>query len=93
MPKSCHGEWRVDIHRRARRYLRRNPSLRERVDSIVEELKINPYMAADKVLQQCGGRLSRRIGDYRIIYSVDPRRRIVSIECIGPREKVYEECC
>jgi len=61
---------------------------------LIEELKHDPYSVADKLLRgRCRGMLSRRLGDYRVIYAVHGEECIITIECVGPRERVYEECC
>ena len=94
MAHSGCGSWRIEVHRRVQRVIRRSPGLRARLDEVVEELRRNPYTAADKVLRgNCAGVLSRRLGDYRILYRVDPDTCTVLIDCVGPRERVYEECC
>ncbi|BEP17378.1 hypothetical protein PYJP_07300 [Pyrofollis japonicus] len=93
MTREC-KEWRVGVSHWVVRRVKRYPQLRKRLDSLVEELKHDPYSAADKLLRgRCKGMLSRRLGDYRVIYRVIEDKCEVLIECVGPRERVYEECC
>ena len=55
----------------------------------IEELKYNPYPANSKKLKESiGYRL--RVGDYRILYTVDNIIQIIEIYKIGHRKNIYK---
>ncbi|MBI3591159.1 MAG: type II toxin-antitoxin system RelE/ParE family toxin [Candidatus Melainabacteria bacterium] len=54
----------------------------------IEELKYNPFPANSKKLKEnLGYRI--RIGDYRILYTVDKIVQVIEIYKIGHRKDVY----
>jgi mRNA-degrading endonuclease RelE of RelBE toxin-antitoxin system len=62
---------------------------RERVWKLLHEIEQSPYS-----YKYLGGQLtgthSARIGDLRVIFAIDERRKRVLLLYVGPRERVYE---
>ena len=64
--------------------------LLERVAARLQALALNPFPPqAEKLSQRDEYRL--RVGDYRIVYEVDKRGRIVTIHRIRHRREVYRK--
>ena len=59
--------------------------LRRRIDRLAE----NPYPAGAKKLQGEEPFYRIRVGDYRVIYQVEPKELLVVVVKIGHRREVY----
>lgn len=71
-----------------KQFLRLNPSLQTRIQSKFFLLEENPRPQGSQKLH--GSDFYRiRIGDYRLIYGIDDKERIVKILDIGHRREVY----
>ena len=71
---------------RALRSLSENDA--ERIDAAIEGLAENPRPVGSKKLK--GEEAYRiRVGDYRVVYSIDDNKRIVLIADIGHRREIY----
>lgn len=81
--------YKVELETRARREYRSLPiHAREQVTDAIDDLQVNPRPpGCKKLVGENGYRI--RTGDYRILYAVDDRSRIVSIYRIGHRREVY----
>jgi len=80
---------RILTTRRFERDFRRLPkNVRRRVDEAIRSLAENPYMGRALRGRLMGFR-SLRIGDYRVIYRVDEKRRAVILFCVGHRRAIY----
>ena len=64
-----------------------NPNLKNIVAAIRSLADIPRPLASRKLADRVGLRL--RVGDYRLLYSVDDNRRTVTIIAIGHRREVY----
>lgn len=64
-----------------------NPNLKNIVAAIRSLADIPRPLGSRKLADRTALRL--RVGDYRIIYSVDDNRRTVTINAIGHRREVY----
>ena len=51
----------------------------------------NPLEFAKKLMSPKIGTRRRRIGDYRVIFDVDNKGRIIILLLIGHRKEIYEE--
>ncbi|MGH3277144.1 MAG: type II toxin-antitoxin system RelE family toxin [Streptosporangiaceae bacterium] len=60
-----------------------------RIQAAAEALCNDPRPAGAKMLTGSHGLLRIRVGDYRIVYTVDDERRIVRIADIGHRSDIY----
>ena len=82
----------VRLVRHAEAYLRRlDARTRERVTRQLERIAGDPYGPFSKQLTNAEGRRSVRVGDIRILYSVDDVERVVLVSAIGPRGHVYRD--
>ncbi|NJO42578.1 MAG: type II toxin-antitoxin system RelE/ParE family toxin [Cyanobacteria bacterium CRU_2_1] len=65
--------------------------MQQRVAAKLEQLKADPYIPGVKALKNGGGRLRLRIGNYRIIYRIEPDRLVILVVKVGHRRDVYRE--
>jgi mRNA interferase RelE/StbE len=83
-------EVRIDLD--AQKELKRlPPPMRERVVTAIETLKDNPFTGKDvvKLKGELAGLYRLRVGTYRVVYSVDEERQVITVEAIGTRSEVY----
>ena len=73
-------------------YRKANSALIKKLDRCFEQLEINPYSNPNiKVLKgNYHGCYRDRVGDYRVVYSVDESNILVNVIVIAHRSKVYE---
>lgn len=62
--------------------------IQERIFNILSELMEKPYIGT-KLGGELSGLWKIRVGDYRIIYSVNEREKHVILIDVGHRKKVY----
>jgi len=63
--------------------------LKRRLDSAIRNLEANPHLG--KPLRgELSGKWSLRIGDYRVIYMIDERRKMVTLYNARHRRVAYE---
>lgn len=80
----------IDIRPRVRRSLHQlDTSARKAVASAIDDLAAEPRPADVTALKGHRPWLRIRVGDYRIIYAVDDRARVVTVAAIGHRREVY----
>ncbi len=86
--------FKVRIKRKAAKTLERLPKeYRLRVLEVLDELKTNPvpYKNYDiKKLKGFEDTFRVRIGDIRIVYTIDWSSRIITVHFIGPRGRAYK---
>jgi len=59
------------------------------MDSAIRNLEINPYLG--KPLRgELSGKWSLRIGDYRIIYTIDEHQKTITLYNVRHRRAAYE---
>lgn len=61
----------------------------ERIKVATEALRDDPRPSGAKMLTGSHGLLRIRIGDYRVVYTVDDQRRIVRVAAAGHRRDIY----
>jgi mRNA interferase RelE/StbE len=82
----------IDVRPRARRSLRQlDAPARKTIASVIDGLASEPRPADVAALKGHRPWLRTRVGDYRIIYAVDDRARLVTIAAIGHRREVYRD--
>jgi len=59
--------------------------------AIEERLALDPVGLGKPLRYSLKGHRRLRVGDYRIVYRIDHKRRIVTIAVIKHRKDVYEE--
>ena len=82
--------YRIELTPAARRDLAKLPKdVLRRIDAHLLALAENPYPAGAQKLQG-GEKLFRvRVGDYRIIYTVERHRLVILIIRVGHRRDIY----
>jgi mRNA interferase RelE/StbE len=82
----------VDISKDANKTLRRMPrNLSDLIVTKIENLAADPYAPNNNVRALAGRPGYRlRVGDWRVIYDLDDRLRILAVERIAPRGGAYE---
>ncbi len=80
----------IDVRPRARRALRQlDPSVRKTVAQVIDGLAANPRPPGFLPLTGHRPYLRVRSGDYRVIYAVDDRARVVTVAAVGHRREIY----
>lgn len=85
--------YRVELSLEAEKaYRKANTALAKKLANCLERLEEAPYFHPNiKALKgDYSGYYRYRVGDYRVVYSVDDRAKIVNIIVIAHRSKVYE---
>jgi len=63
--------------------------IKRRVDSIIRRLEAEPFIG--KPLRgELKGKRGLRMGDYRLIYVVDEKNKIITLLTIRPRKTAYK---
>jgi mRNA interferase RelE/StbE len=85
--------WAVELSPAAEKDLKRIPRDRQvRIERAIDEMEENPFAGDVKALQgrEWKGRYRKRVGQYRIIFTVDHKTSAVAISAILLRsEKTY----
>lgn len=77
--------WGLVIANRAKRQLRRlSGGDRERIDAIFYQMRKNPFQGDTKRLRGLYA-LRRRVGDWRILYTLRERERIIVVTAVERR--------
>lgn len=81
----------IAIKRAAQRDIRPlSKKLKVRIDRVITSLESNPRPVTSLPLSGHNGLFRIRLGDYRLIYSIDWTARAVTIERVRPRGEAYE---
>ena len=84
-------EWEVRLSKDALRYLSRLEEKRRRMlRRVLEEFQENPFIGDVKPIKGRPGTYRRRVGSYRIIYSVDYEDHIIRVLKVGTRGDIYK---
>lgn len=77
--------------RAAKAYKKLDPSIKPHIQAAIDALEKSPLAGAP--IKRLKGRLRQyhryRVGDYRILYFVETRERIVFVDYIQHRKEVY----
>lgn len=63
-------------------------SVRDRIERRLLQLEAVPFPAGAKRLQG-NDRFRLRIGDYRVLYTIDHKKRVIEVVAVGHRKEVY----
>ena len=86
--------YQVLIERRALKELARlPPNMTGRVRTAIDQLSTLPRPHNAKKLAGSRDQWRVRVGDYRILYQLDRKARIVLVARIGHRREVYRRRC
>jgi mRNA interferase RelE/StbE len=84
------AQYDVDVRPSARRSLRQlDPSVRKMVAEVIDNLATDPRPPGAMPLTGHRPYLRVRSGDYRVIYSIDDRARVVTVAALGHRREIY----
>lgn len=84
--------YKVLAHRKALRFYRSlDKKTASRIDVVIEKLRKGPFNHKNikRLSGKFAGSYRYRMGNIRIIYSVDTKKNTIYIEVIGRRGKVY----
>ena len=86
------AHYRLEFSSAAARQLRKlDRETAARIRAATEQLRDQPRPAGAAALQGRRGYLRIRVGDYRVIYSVDDDRLIVLVVALGHRRELYHD--
>lgn len=82
--------YRIEWRPRARKaFLALDKPVRRRIGEAVDALAADPRPAAAKMITGAHGVLRIRIGDYRVLYTIDEGQLIVLVLDAGHRSEIY----
>jgi mRNA interferase RelE/StbE len=82
--------YRIEWRPRARKaFLALDKPVRRRIGEAVEALAADPRPAAAKMITGAHGVLRIRVGDYRVLYTLDEGQLIVLVLDAGHRSEIY----
>jgi mRNA interferase RelE/StbE len=82
--------YRIEWRPRARKaFLALDKPVRRRIGEAVDALAADPRPAAAKMLTGVHGVLRIRVGDYRVLYTIDEGQLIVLVLDAGHRSEIY----
>jgi len=85
------SHYQIEFLKTARKELSKLPKdIQQRIALKIEALRENPYPPDSKKLKNGDGRLRIRVGDYRIIYSLEDEKLVVLVIKIGHRRNIYQ---
>lgn len=79
--------YRIVVQKRAKKYIDKLPATERR--RVAEAIKRLPDGEDIKMLKGHPGLLRLRVGDYRIIYTVDSGQLMILIVDAGPHGQIY----
>lgn len=83
-------EYAVALARSARKELEAlDPPIVSRLVARIEVLSKNPRPMGSRKLRGSGNLWRVRVGDYRVVYGIDDRRRLVDVVRIRHRREAY----
>ena len=66
-------------------------SIRGNIIEKISELKQDPYKNVKKLHGKLRGMYSLRIGEYRVIFSIDEEKNFIALLTVGHRKRIYKE--
>ena len=84
------GRYGLAFRPAALRALRKlDRQIAERIKTATEALRDDPRPPGAKMLTGSHGLWRIRVGDYRIVYTIDDQRNVVRVAAVGHRRDVY----
>jgi mRNA interferase RelE/StbE len=84
--------YRIEITREALRALAKlDRPIRRRLQTAIDRLKVDPRPRGAIALQGLRGAYRIRVGDYRVIYTVEDGRLLVVVVDLGHRGESYRQ--
>ena len=87
-------KYRVIVHKRAARYLRRLPEFqKQRIKGSLKELEdgVTDKVDVKSMVGEWKGYYRMRIGDIRVIFWMDHKLKTICVDHIGSRGDVYKK--
>ena len=85
------ARYSVELKASARKELERLPTqLIERIFPKLESLAVEPRPVGCKKLKGGQGEWRIRVGEYRVVYTIDDEQMLISVTRIRHRSEVYE---
>jgi mRNA interferase RelE/StbE len=85
------GKYTVTISKSAAKELSKLPKeVNNRIIPVIVSLEENPRPLGATKLKGSSGNWRVRVGDYRVVYSIDDSVLIVDIRKVGHRKDIYE---
>jgi mRNA interferase RelE/StbE len=82
--------YRIEWRPRARKaFLSLDQSVRRRIGSAVDAVAADPRPSGAKMITGAHGVLRIRVGDYRVLYTIDEDQLIVLVLDAGHRSEIY----
>lgn len=82
-------KYQIDIQKKAQKFIRKqSKEVQKRLLSAIYKL---PYEGDIKPLKGASGLMRLRIGDYRVIYSINNGKFIVYVIDVGNRGQIYNQ--
>ncbi len=66
------------------------PDLKRTVKAAIRTLAANPHVG-EPLMKELKGLWKYRVRRFRIVYGIDPRRRVIRIVAVAHRRRIYEE--
>ena len=86
----ANGEYTITFATSVRKELERlDPPLAHRIFPLIESLADNPRPRKCKKLQGSGNLWRIRVGDYRVVYSVNDLEKVVDVVAVRHRSDAY----
>ncbi len=64
-------------------------SIRNRIILAIKTLRNNPFPSTFKKLKDTKNGYRLRVGDYRILYEIDIKQKIIYVTAVGHRKEIY----
>jgi len=78
--------WGLILANQASRAIRRAPwNEKDQIKAALRLLCDDPFSGDIKLLKGANGTLRRRVGNWRILYERDPKRRVIAVTAIKRR--------
>ena len=84
--------FKVILHRKAINEIRSIPDKdKERILEAIKNMELNPFSGDVKPIKALRGVFRRRVGDYRVAFTINFEASEVVVLKVGKRKKFYEE--
>jgi mRNA interferase RelE/StbE len=85
--------YRIKISNSSKQYLKKvNNNTLAKLTKSIDDLKLEPMPINSKKLKGKFGEFYRiRVGDYRVIYTIIEKEKVIIIEKIGSRKDIYKK--
>lgn len=85
--------YRLKLTKEAQKYYhKQSPNMQDRIDSALTAVQLSPRSGPhiEPLNGRYKGLMKYRLGDFRIIYSIEDEVLVVTVVAIGPRGDIYK---